>query len=73
MPQTETKLPTAKEVLDTIKVITDDYAEKKQPELGAVILQEIDGRYFLLTPKSIMEITYGEYQDYKQMLERNNN
>ena len=67
------QLPTAKEVLDTIKVITDDYAMKRKPETGAVILQEIDGRYFLLTPKSIMEITYAEYQDYKQMLERNNN
>jgi len=72
MPQTETKLPTAKEVLDTIKVITDDYAEKKHPK-GAVILDHVDGHYYLLTPKSIQEITYAEYQDYKQMLERNNN
>jgi len=72
MPQTETKLPTAKEVLDTIKVITDDYAEKKHAN-GAMILDEVDGHYYLLTPTAMQELTYSEYQDYKQMLERNNN
>ena len=63
------QLPTAKEVLDTIKVITDSF----KPEKGSVMLEVIDGHYLMITPNCIQELTYTEYQDYKQMLERNNN
>jgi len=66
------QLPTAKEVLDTIKTITDDYAQKQHAK-GAMILDVVDGHYLLITPSCVQELTYTEYQDYKQMLERNNN